>query len=38
MTMLACQVLPRSGDDRNTMQWFMCGRHAEGPPNWVVIW
>jgi hypothetical protein len=20
------------------MQWFMCGRHADGPPYRVVIW
>jgi hypothetical protein len=38
MTMLARQILPRSGDDRNKMQWFMCGRHADGPPYRVVIW
>jgi hypothetical protein len=37
MTMLVCQVMPRSGDDRNRMQCSMCRRHTEGPPYRVVI-
>ena len=38
MTMARCQVRPRSGEDRNRMQWFMWGRHTRGPPYRVVIW
>src|SRR6266568_1935434 len=38
MTMAWPQVLPRSGDDRNRMQWFIRAWHTRCPPYWVVIW
>jgi hypothetical protein len=38
MTAARFQVRPRSGEDRNMMQWFMSGAHTRCPPYCVVIW
>jgi len=37
MTTAWLQVRPRSGEDRNRMQWFMSGLQTRCPPYCVVI-
>src|SRR5215472_4528786 len=38
MTTAWLQVRPRSGEDRNMMQWFISVLHTRCPPYCVVIW